>query len=229
MKRLIVNADDFGHSGSVNAGIVEAHEHGIVTSTSLMVRRRAAEEAAREARAHPRLDVGLHVDLGEWAYSDEGGWTALYEIEPEAVEQEVRAQLDAFRALVGRDPTHVDSHQHVHRREPARSAVLAAARALGVSLRHFEPRVRYCGDFYGQTDRGEPLPDRIVPAALVRVLELLPDGTSELCCHPARGAVPDSSYDVERERELSALCDPAVARTVREQRIVLSTFTEAAA
>jgi predicted glycoside hydrolase/deacetylase ChbG (UPF0249 family) len=229
VKRLIVNADDFGHSGPVNAGIVEAHERGIVTSTSLMVRRPAAEEAARLARERARLDVGLHVDLGEWAYRNEAGWTALYEVAPEAVEQEVRAQLDAFRALVGRDPTHVDSHQHVHRREPARSRVLAAARAIGVPVRHFEPRIRYCGDFYGQTDRGEPLPDRIVPAALVRVLELLPDGTSELCCHPARGAVPDSSYDAERERELAALCDPAVARAVRELQIVLSTFTEVVA
>src|SRR5438046_7924170 len=65
---LIVNADDFGHSAEVNAGVIRAHEHGIVTSTSLMVRRPAVEEAAEYARSRPQLAVGLHVDLGEWQF-----------------------------------------------------------------------------------------------------------------------------------------------------------------
>jgi hypothetical protein len=62
---LIVNADDFGLSGGVNAGIMAAHEHGIVTSASLMVR----WPAARYAAGHPRMSLGLHLDLGEWAFT----------------------------------------------------------------------------------------------------------------------------------------------------------------
>src|SRR5687767_10207836 len=61
---LIVNADDFGLSPGVNAGIVAAHENGIVTSASLMVRKLAAAEAADYGRRHPKFSVGLHVDLG---------------------------------------------------------------------------------------------------------------------------------------------------------------------
>ena len=56
---LIVNADDFGQSPGVNRGIIEAHEHGIVTSASLMVRWPAAASAAAYAREHARLGLGL--------------------------------------------------------------------------------------------------------------------------------------------------------------------------
>ena len=72
---LIVNADDFGLSAGVNRGVIEAHERGIVTSASLMVRPPAAAEAAADARAYPELSLGLHVDLGEWSYR-EGEWVA---------------------------------------------------------------------------------------------------------------------------------------------------------
>src|SRR5918994_7702206 len=63
---LIVNADDFGYTRGVNRGIVEAHEHGIVTSASLMVKQRAAEEAAAYARSHTQLSLGLHIELRRW-------------------------------------------------------------------------------------------------------------------------------------------------------------------
>ena len=63
---LIVNADDFGQSRGINRGITEAHEQGIVTSASLMVRWPAAPEAAAYARSHGSLSLGLHFDFGEW-------------------------------------------------------------------------------------------------------------------------------------------------------------------
>ncbi len=76
---LIVNADDFGVTAGVNRGIAEAHERGIVTSASLMVRYPAAAEAAQYARRHLELSVGLHVELGEWLY-DEGEWQLAYQV-----------------------------------------------------------------------------------------------------------------------------------------------------
>jgi predicted glycoside hydrolase/deacetylase ChbG (UPF0249 family) len=63
---LIVNADDLGQSAGATRGILAANDEGIVTSGSLMVRWPAAADAAA-ARSRPRLSVGLHVDLGEWA------------------------------------------------------------------------------------------------------------------------------------------------------------------
>src|SRR5262245_59379506 len=121
-RRLIVNADDFGQSPGVNRGIMEAIEGGIVTSVSLMVRWPAAVEAAAYARRAAGLSTGLHVDLGEWI-CDQGTWRSLYHVvavdNPVAVKDEIGRQLLRFRELIGRDPTHLDAHQHQHRREPA--------------------------------------------------------------------------------------------------------------
>src|SRR6266487_6764733 len=62
-RRLIVNADDFGRSHSINQAVVRAHREGILTTASLMVNGPAAAEAAELARENPRLGVGLHVSL----------------------------------------------------------------------------------------------------------------------------------------------------------------------
>ena len=75
-RTLVVNADDFGRSAAINRGVMRAHERGIVTSATLMVRWPAAAPAAELARAS-ELSVGLHLDLGEWEYRD-GEWRAVY-------------------------------------------------------------------------------------------------------------------------------------------------------
>src|SRR5215212_5238159 len=128
-KFLIVNADDFGLSPGINRGIIRAHVEGIVTSASLMVRWPAAREAVQLAAAHSALSVGLHVDLGEWEQQG-GEWRSVYEVisdteSARAVRNEVAAQLRTFRQLVGRDPTHIDSHQHAHKEGPARHVLWA--------------------------------------------------------------------------------------------------------
>jgi chitin disaccharide deacetylase len=228
-RALIVNADDFGQSPCVNRGIVEAHEKGIVTSVSLMVRWPAAQQASVYARAHPELDVGLHVDLGEWIWRD-GAWHALYErVDREnatAVEHEIRRQLDMFRGLVGRAPTHLDSHQHVHRREPVRSILIRVALETRVPLRHFAPAIRYQGSFYGQGERGEPLPDLITTDALTSAIRNLPEGVTELSCHPGYADDLESTYRDERAREIVALCSEKVRREIDDQNIRLMTFLD---
>jgi len=222
-RSAIVNADDFGHSDAVNAGVVEAHQRGVVTSASLMVLRAGAAEAASYGRAHPELSVGLHVDLGEWIYVDEE-WTAIYEVDAPAICDAIERQLEAFRDLVGQDPTHVDSHQHVHLREPARSDVATLGRDLGVPVRHLDARTRYCGDFYGQTETGDSSPSGITVGALVGVIRSLPAGTTEICCHPGKGEIRSSSYAAERERELEALCHPDVRSALVDAGVNLVSF-----
>ncbi|MBS1892413.1 MAG: ChbG/HpnK family deacetylase, partial [Actinobacteria bacterium] len=146
---LIVNADDLGLCDSVNEGIFAAHEHGIVTSATLMVRRAAAADASRRAASLPDLSVGLHLDLAEWEYVG-GEWTEAYRrCDPDsaaAVEAECDAQLESFRLLVGRDPSHLDSHQHVHLSEPAATVAGRLADRLKVPLRGRE--VAFEGGFY---------------------------------------------------------------------------------
>jgi predicted glycoside hydrolase/deacetylase ChbG (UPF0249 family) len=231
MRSLIVNADDLGLSAGVNRGIARAHEQGIVTSASLMVRAPHAAAAARYAHEHPALSVGLHVDLGEWHYTGEA-WIAAYEVvpldDPDAVEAEVAAQLARFETLLGRPPTHLDSHQHVHREGAARDVVLAHGRRLGVPVRDLAPGIRYEGGFYGQSGRGEPWPQGIAPDVLCALLRALPKGVTELGCHPGLDDESGSSYARERDVETATLCDPRVRATLREAGIELCSFADAA-
>jgi predicted glycoside hydrolase/deacetylase ChbG (UPF0249 family) len=227
-RHLIVNADDLGQSPGVNQGVITAHERGIVTSASLMVRWPAAESAAAYARAHPDLAVGIHVDLGEWVFREET-WVRLYEVVPRndraRVADEVSRQLAEFRRLVGRQPTHIDSHQQVHRQEPVRSILLGVARDLGVPLRGYSRVVRYCGDFYGQTAEGSPLPGLIGVENMIAILTALPGGFTELGCHPGLGDDLETMYRTERTEEVNVLCDPRVRTAIRSLGIRLCSFS----
>jgi chitin disaccharide deacetylase len=225
---LIVNADDLGLSEAVNAGVFAAHAGGIVTSASLMVRQSAAPAAAERAAEHPDLAIGMHIDLGEWNY-EEGEWTLAYSHcdgeDRDEVEAECRAQLERFRALLGRGPTHLDSHQHVHESELARGVTEALAAELGVPLRN--RAIRYEGGFYGQSGRGEPFPQGITPERLSELIRRLPPGWTEIGCHPAAGPVPTSSYDSERQIELETLRDPGVKDLLNVSNVNLCSFAQA--
>lgn len=228
-RSLIVNADDFGQSPGINSGILRAHESGIVTSTSMMVRWPAARDAARDIDHLNTLSVGLHVDLGEWEH-DGADWTARYVIVPlenvTAVRTEVRRQLESFCNLLGRMPTHLDSHQHTHLREPVRTVVWEVAQEIGVPLRHVAADIQYCGQFYGQTADGEALPERLTRESLRSILANLEAGVTELVCHPASELDFYSSYAAERLRELEVLCDPALPKLLEELGIRLVSFAE---
>lgn len=224
---LIVNADDFGQSPGINAGIAQAHEKGIVSSASLMVRWPAAVAAGEYAREHRSLSVGLHLDLCEWTCSN-GQWVPLYEVVPltddAAVRSEVARQLDLFEHLVGAPPTHVDSHQHVHKEPIVLTAVMEAAGPLGVPVRDLDARVRYDGRFYGQGHTARPSHDQISVAALLAIIETLHPGVTELGCHPAMGCDFESVYASERELELAVLCDPAVRDAIDAAGIRIVSF-----
>src|SRR6185436_17114406 len=63
LRRLVVNADDFGRSASINHAVIRAYREGILTTASLMVNEPAFQEAVELARHHPRMGVGLHLTL----------------------------------------------------------------------------------------------------------------------------------------------------------------------
>jgi chitin disaccharide deacetylase len=225
---LIVNADDFGRSHGVNRGIAAAHDHGIVTSASLMVRWPAAETAAALALSRPRLSVGLHVDLSEWLWRD-GEWTRVYSVVGEdgcAVAKESRRQLAVFRSLLGRDPSHLDSHQHVHRAEPVRSVLAALAAELGVPLRQFTPGIDYRGDYYGQTTQGAPIPAALTIDSLSAVVRSLIPGTTELACHPAAEVDFETGYRAERLIEFEVLRSAEIRRVLEAENIRLVSFDQ---
>ena len=229
-RRLIVNADDLGMHPEIDAGIIEAHRRGIVTSASLMVRGASASGAAARASKTPSLSLGLHLDLSEWEYGD-GSWTARYEradpLDPPAVEQELRAQLERFWELTDQDPTHLDSHQHVHEEEPVLTIAMVLAQELGVPLRNRTAGIAYCGEFYGQSGKGEPYPFGVTTDNLLAVLGELEPGVTELGCHPGRAVDSSvSSYARERALEVETLCDPTVRGAIETAGIELISFAD---
>ncbi len=222
MKYLIVNADDFGASSGINRGILKAHEHGIVTSTSLMVNMPAAKEAARCCRDFPNLSVGLHVN-----FTNEGEDPVVDLADSDACYQELHRQFHQFEDLMGRLPTHLDSHQNVHRRPHLLPHFLGLADHYGLPMREHSP-ARYFKRFYGQWSEGETHLEWISPENLLRMLEVeLSAGFTELGCHPGyMDPHFHSVYHIERETELQTLCDPTLRRQLAEWQVLLISFRD---
>lgn len=214
-RHLIVNADDFGASAGINRGIVDAHRRGIVTSTSLMVDRPAAQAAAELAREQRQLAIGLHFEHDE-AMTDAASAHA-----------ELDRQLTRFRELVGRDPTHLDSHHHVHRQPPLAECFSQLGADLGIPVREASPIV-YIGGFYAQWEWEVTELHYVSVQFLEQILrtEVISEWT-ELGCHP--GYVDDdfrSVYLTEREEELRTLTDPRTREIVDELGIELVSFSD---
>ena len=224
---VIVNADDFGLSEGTNRGIIETHERGIVTSASLMVRQPAAAMAAAYAKSHPEFAIGLHLDLGEWEWRDSEWlqtWHVIATDDAAAVAIEIESQLDTFFRLMGRMPTHLDSHQHVHRHEPVRSAATAVATRLGIPLRGITEGITFRGDFYGHGTKASPHPEGVSVSNLITLLLERPPGTTELSCHPGLDESLASCYRFERLTEVRTLCDDRVRAAVQDGDIRLVSF-----
>jgi predicted glycoside hydrolase/deacetylase ChbG (UPF0249 family) len=151
--------------------------------------------------------------LCEWIVSD-GCWSLLYQVVPlddaPAVRSEVWRQVEQFRDLMGNDPTHLDSHQHAHHEELVREVVLDVAEKLTIPVRALRGGVVYRGDFYGQDPGGRPAPERLTVEFLIELIGGLPEGTTELACHPAVVQDVRSMYAAEREQEVQVLCDRRV-------------------
>jgi predicted glycoside hydrolase/deacetylase ChbG (UPF0249 family) len=215
---LIVNADDLGASKGVNRGILEAHGRGIVTSASLMVDMPASEQFAAGQAQASGLSVGLHVTL-----TNEDA-ELLFDVD--GCRAELERQLARFQRLLGRSPTHLDSHHNVHLEEPLSELFQEIARERELPLRGFSP-ARYFADFYGQWD-GETHLEQVSVESLSQMLENeVGPGVTEFGLHPGyAGGGFESSYLYEREAELRTLCDPAIRARVDELGIRLIGFTE---
>jgi len=226
---------------------VEAHRRGVVTSATLLVNAPAAEEAAQVARENPGLGIGLHLaftglrsTLGPRAIPSlltaDGllppGPEGLARAKPEHVLLEARAQLRRFREILGRPPTHFDSHHHAHRLPVVLEAVLVLAWETGLPVRAASAEVhaqlrregirttdRFREDFFGPTATVE---------TLCRVIDEVGPGTTELMCHP--GVVDDllrqgSSYAQPRAAELVALTSAEARQTLQATGVKLVDFT----
>ena len=253
MKRLIVNADDYGRTPGVNEGTLEAYVMGIVTSATVMVLEPAAEDGIRLAHAvAPGLALGLHfaVTGGGSPASSPGALPALApggrfvrNVEdlpgrlPEGeVRRELEAQIALFEKMAGKPPSHIDSHHHsaVHVSILPVFADVAAEHGLPVraSNGRAAAQLRQAGlrvpDYFIESFYGSGA----TAANLRLLLNHLRDGTSEMMCHPGHpdeALLSGSSYSKEREQEIAVLCDPSVREVLAASEIELVTFRELSA
>lgn len=151
--RLIITADDFGRSAAINAAVIEAHRHGILTSASLMAAGDAFADAVDRARATPTLAVGLHLVIVDGApmlpadrlaglVGDDGRFPdaparlgCRYFFDPSArarIGEEIEAQFARF-AGTGMKLAHVDGHQHMHLHPAIIARVIACAKRHGAA------------------------------------------------------------------------------------------------
>ena len=139
MKQLIVNADDFGFTKDVNAGIVEAHTRGILTATTLMANGTAFDDAVRLAKEHPTLDVGCHLVLvgGRSLVDGRELPGSVAELLSAVVRKrlQVHAELRAQAARIleaGLRPLHLDTHKHTHLFPPVLEAAARVGEEFGI-------------------------------------------------------------------------------------------------
>jgi chitin disaccharide deacetylase len=149
--RLIVNADDFGMSRGISDGIIRAHLNGFLTSTSLMVNMPGSEKALEHLSTATRLSVGIHLNICQGlpvspardipTLVDDGGtfhppammirklWR--WQVSARDLEREFHAQICWLKSR-GFNPTHADSHHHVHIYPAAARAFARALSAAGI-------------------------------------------------------------------------------------------------
>jgi predicted glycoside hydrolase/deacetylase ChbG (UPF0249 family) len=211
LKQLIINADDFGFTPDVNAGIVHAHRHGVLTSTTLMANGDAFDDAVRLARETPTLDIGGHMVLIQGASVLSG--KPFPEKLRDTVSAIARGQLDPYRELraqiekirgAGIELTHLDSHKHTHIAPKVFRAVVRLAHEFGIPyvrlpldttlpipaasrnlLRRYYKRLARDYDVK-MTDHfmGFRLTGHLNETTFAAALGLIGEGTTEFMCHP---------------------------------------------
>lgn len=258
MKRLLVNADDFGLSDGINRGIIEAHQRGVVTSASLMATAWAFDTAVHAARENPGLAIGVHLTLVEEdsltgiaipkSYVELATGLFRGKFRAEQLRNEMVAQIQRC-VDAGVKLAHIDTHQHVHllpqllpvvielakeygiprvrvpMDTPLRAGAIGSSRFFGKTIlcrlsRRALPQVHAAGLDASDHARGLFESGALTEDRLLRLLDGLPEGTTELMCHP--GFEDDMTrqayahWKFRWEEEVKALTSTAVMDRVME-------------
>jgi predicted glycoside hydrolase/deacetylase ChbG (UPF0249 family) len=214
VKRLVVNADDFGFTRDVNQGIVEAHRNGILTATTIMSDGAAFDDAVRLARENPTLDIGVHLVLvGQPPYpmtvAQLMSALMLRRIRIyDELSAQVRRVLDA-----GLKPSHLDTHKHTHLLPPVLDAVAriseefkipwvrrpfdfplqpggvswkkrVVSQAFGVVRGRFERVLARHGCQSTDHFAGFQITGKFGASDVAELIRSLPQGSTEFMCHP---------------------------------------------
>jgi chitin disaccharide deacetylase len=210
LRFLIVTADDFGYSSGINKGIIDGHNKGIITSTSVMVDGIAGSEAGALMDLKD-LSVGLHLVLKDFNH----------------IENELSRQIEKFKAITGRGPDHIDTHKMLPTDNKRLQQVLT-----GYSRREKTPVrslgfAKFIDSFFGFNvdGSGELNEQNVSLAALKSAVDEATDEYNELMCHAGYSddyLRKNSSYNDTRQRELETLTNPAIKQYIQSKGLKLS-------
>ena len=247
MKKLIINADDFGYSRGINFGIVDAHQFGILTSTTFMTNMPGADHAAELANQNPELGVGVHlvltcgrplVDTHKTIVDSNGNFRKVdfykgaFTIDYEEVYQEWKAQIERFLSY-GLQPTHLDSHHHTNSFGDIPNVFLTLAKEYDLPVRNnMDPKY-----FKKMKEEGVRTTDSFLYVLETSIkddktLSQIFEGheSVEVMTHPGyldKEVLAGSSFSYPRVDELEHLTNKKIAELFKNRKdIQLSTFKE---
>ena len=251
MRLLAINADDFGFTRDVNAGIVQAHCAGVLTSTTLMGNGAAFDDAVRLAHETPTLDIGCHLVLVQGSSLltgnplPKGPRQLLAALALGAIDSysEMRAQIERILAA-GLKPTHLDTHKHTHLVPRVFRQVLQLAkefeipyvrlpldrtvRLTGLADRFYRRIADRSGVRFTDHFLGFRLTGLLTEETFAEAIRNLPDGFTEFMCHPGllgpELANAETRLKETRLRELEALTSPRIRQLMDECKVRLHPF-----
>nr|WP_122639260.1 chitin disaccharide deacetylase [Romboutsia sp. Marseille-P6047] len=253
MKRLIINADDFGYSNAVNLGIIKSHIKGVLTSTTLMANMSGTEHAIELSKQTPTLAVGVHLTLtcgkpilGKNVRSlikNDGSFHNLSDFENESIEidknelyDEWKSQIDKLCSL-GIKLSHIDSHHHIHTFKQTSEVVKTLSKEYDLPVRNCNRVVNEDDINFLDLCNYEPIRDmsnkymsvrdkcfKIIESNILKNIEFK---KSEAMCHPAfidSCLLEGSSFNIPRAREVDILCDPYMRELIDKYDINLCNY-----
>ena len=252
--KLIINADDFGYSRGHNYGILDCMLNGSVSATTLLMTTPGTEHALQLIKENPSLDIGIHLslDIGRPLLDskdvstliDADGNFKTYDffqkklnVDQKEIYQEWKAQID-YAIENGVDPSHIDSHHHIHMKEDVLDIYLKLAKEYQLAIRFnaeylneetlkiFRPKIKgipaadyFSNDFYQEGVSYDFFKDISKQEAEV----------AEVMCHPAyldHQIIKNSSYVEERVLEQEILSSPKTKELIEELGMELISFKD---
>lgn len=215
MKKVIINADDFGYSTAVNSGIIKSFQEGVLSSTTLMANMPGCDEAIKLSKENPNLAIGGHLVLtcgkpmmdGKSLVDSSGQFYKLtpyhenhHKIDKDELFQEWCAQID-YLLEAGIPLTHLDSHHHVHTFEENSEVVKAIAEKYQITFRNAygledrlvlpqQKNIQGFADLMNESNTRDlsqtyTALKPVILKELQGILEELDEEVSELMVHPA--------------------------------------------
>lgn len=236
IKKLIVNADDFGMCEGNTIGILLAHKYGIVTSTTVMMNMPYAQYGLHLAKKYNNLGIGVHLNitigkpLTKVSFVDEEGNFLKRNTYPnnqpyvnsDELYQEWKAQIDKYINVTGHMPTHLDSHHHVHMLPMAKDVIIRLSNEYHLPIRQREylkePYIK-CIDTFEKDN---------VNIEYLKAIINDNEGTIEIMCHPGlldQRLYTISSYALPRMKELDIVRSKKIIEYLKNNQIELINYS----